>query len=131
MELFVKVTATILIVAIFCVVLSQHGKDISLLLSLAACCMVLVLSVSYLQPVLDFIRNLTELGGINQSLVNTILKITGIGILSQIAMLVCADAGNQSLAKALQMMTTALVLCLSVPLLEEMLSLIEGILGET
>ena len=129
MELFVKATAAVLIAAIFCVVLSNHGKDISLLLSLAACCMLMVLAASYLRPVLDFLERLTELGGINEQLVSTLLKITGIGLISQIAVLICTDSGNQTLAKALQMMTTALVLCLSVPLLEETLFLIEGVLG--
>ena len=130
MELFVKTSAAVLIAAILCVVLSQQGKDISLLLSIAVCCMVLLLSAVYLRPVLDFVREMTKLGDINQELINTLLKIAGIGMVSQVAALVCADAGNQTLSKALQMMTTALVLCLSVPVLEEMLQLIAAVLGE-
>ena len=129
MEIFIKASAAILIAAIFSVILAKNGKDISILLSLSVCCMVLLLAGTYLRPVLDFVMNLTNLGELKPELINALLKITGIGMISQIVTLVCMDAGNQTLAKALQIMTSALILCLSIPLLEEMLSLIESVLG--
>lgn len=130
MDIFIKVTVGILITATLGLVLSKQGADISLLLTIAVCCMAVAAAFSYLSPVLDFARRLIEVGRINNELLNVLLKVVGIGLISQIAGFICADAGNQSLGKALQIMTTAVILCISVPVLEEMLSLIEAVLGE-
>lgn len=130
MDIFLKVTVGILLTAILNLVLSKQGADISLLLTIAVCCMVIVAALTYLSPVLDFARRLIEIGGLDHELLNVLLKVVGIGLISQIAGFVCSDAGNQTLAKALQILTTAVILCISVPVLEEMLSLIETVLGE-
>lgn len=116
--------------SILSLVLSKQGTDISMLLTIAVCCMVIAAAFSYLSPVLDFARRLVEVGKLNHELLNVLLKVVGIGLVSQIAGYICADAGNQSLGKALQIMTTAVILWIAIPVLEEMLSLIETVLGE-
>ena len=130
MDIFLKVTAGILITAILGLVLARQGADISLMLSICVCCMVVAAAVSYLQPVLDFAYRLIQMGQLDNELLNILLKVVGIGLTSQIAGFICEDAGNKSLGKALQIITTAVILCISVPLLEEVLSLIETVLGE-
>ena len=131
MDIYLKVTAAVLITAIMTVVLSKQSKDLSLLLTMTVSCLVLTTALSYLQPVLDFAYRMVALGEINAELLGILLKSAGVALISQIAGLVCVDAGNQSLAKALQIMTVVVILCLSVPILEQMLLLIETIMGET
>lgn len=130
MDVFLKVTAGVLIAVILCLVLSNQRADLSLLLAICVCCMVMLSAASYLQPILLFANRLIQVGMLNDELLNVLLKVTGIGLVSQIAGLICSDAGNQSLGKALQILTTTVVLCVCVPLFEEILSLIEAILGE-
>lgn len=130
MDIYLKVTAGILITVILGLVLSKQSADISLLLTVCVCSMA-VLSVSvYIKPVLDFANRLVEIGQLEHEFLNVLLKVVGIGLISQIAGLICADAGNQTLGKALQIITTVVMLCVSVPLLDEILSLIETVLGE-
>ena len=129
MDIYLKVTAGILITAILSVVLSRQGKDISILLILCVCCMVVISTIAYFRPVVAFINKLIQIGRLNNQLLDLIMKVTGIGLLSQIAEFVCADAGSQSLSKTLQIITTTILVSISVPLLEEVLSLIENILG--
>lgn len=130
MDIFLKVTAGILITAILSLVLSKNGTDIGLLLTICVCSMVIFTAFSYLEPVLAFAQRLIQVGQLSSELLNILLKVVGIGLISQIAGLICADAGNQSLGKALQIVTTAVILCISIPLLEEILSLLETVLGE-
>ena len=130
MEIFLKVTAVVLIAAILSIVLSRQGADLSLLLTVAVCCMIFTLSAVYLEPVLSFIQRLTELGDLNGGMIKILLKIAGVGVLSRVSCLICADAGNQALGKMLQLATTVTVLYLSLPLLEEMLSIIEITMGK-
>lgn len=130
MDIFLKVTAGILITAILSLVLSRNGTDIGLLLTICVCSMVIFAAFSYLEPVFAFAQRLIQVGQLSNELLNILLKVVGIGLISQIAGLICADAGNQSLGKALQIVTTAIILCISIPLLEEILSLLETVLGE-
>ena len=130
MDIFLKVTAGILITAILSLVLSRNGTDIGLLLTICVCSMVIFAAFSYLEPVFALAQRLIQIGQLSSELLNILLKVVGIGLISQIAGLICADAGNQSLGKALQIVTTAIILCISIPLLEEILSLLETVLGE-
>lgn len=130
MDIYLKVTVGILITAILSIVLSKQGADISLLLTICVCSMVVLAASVYLKPILEFADRLIQTCQINNALPELLLKVVGIGLVSQVAGFICVDAGNQSLAKALQIITTAVILCISVPLLEEMFSLIETVLGE-
>lgn len=130
MDIFLKAIAGILVTVILTLTLSKHGADISLLLVIAVCCMVIAGTLSYFQPVLAFARRLIEIGNLNIELLDVVVRVVGIGMISQVAVLICSDSGNQALGKALQIMTIAVILCLSIPVLEQMLSLIETVMGE-
>ena len=130
MDVYLKVTAGILITAILSLVLSKRAADISLLLTIAVCCMVMLAASAYIKPILTFANRLVQVGQLDHEMLSVLHKVVGIGLISQIAGFVCADAGNQTLGKALQIITTAVILCVSVPLMEEILLLIEAVLGE-
>ena len=130
MEIYLKAAGGILIAVIFSVVLEKYGKESAVLLMIAVSCIVLTAAMSYLQPILEFAERLVSVGNLDNELLEILLKVVGIGMVSQIACLICADAGNQSLGKALQVLTIMVILCISVPILEQMLTLIETILGE-
>jgi len=91
---------------------------------------VVLAASAYIRPILVFADRLAQVGQLNHEMLNVLQKVVGIGLVSQIAGFICTDAGNQTLGKALQIITTAVILCVSVPLLEEILSLVEAVLGE-
>lgn len=130
MELFLQASAAALLAMILCLMLSKQGKETGILLSLAVCCMICVIALRYLEPVMDFLNQLEDLGGLDSNMVTILLKAAGIGFLSEIASLVCADAGNSSLGKSLQILGSAVILWLSIPLFRGLLELIQQILGE-
>ena len=130
MDIFLKITAGILISAVLCVVLSKQGAEISLVLCLVVCSMVLVASFAYFSPVLEFARRLMRVGNVNSELMQVLFKAVGIGLLSQIVGLICDDVGKKSLGKVLQIAATSLILCICIPVLEQLLELIEMVLGE-
>ena len=129
MDIFLKASAGVLIAVIFILVLSKQGKDLSILLVIAVCCLVLTTAVAYLKPVMDLISNLQSLGQLNSDTLSIMLKAVGIGLIAEITNLICADAGNASLGKTLQFLSGAVILWLSIPLLNELLELLDTILG--
>ena len=125
-----KVLAGVLIAVILGLTLRQQGKDMALLLSILACCMVLVVCVVYIEPVVDFIETLQSISGAQNEIFQILLKSVGIGLIGEIAALVCSDSGNAALAKAIQILTSAVVLWLSLPLMQALLDLVKQMLEE-
>ena len=128
MDIFVKSAAGTLIALILYLVLAKQGKDISVLLTVAVCCMLAVAAMQYIEPVISFINRLQQLSSIQPAMLQIILRAVGIGLLGEISALICADAGNAALGKSLQMLACGTVLWLSIPLFSEMIDLIEEIL---
>ena len=126
--MFVKCIAIVLLSVIIGITLTKQGKDISLALSIAVCCMVATVAISYLEPVKDLILKIEQLGNLNRNMVTIILKAIGVGFLAQITTAICNDAGNAALGKTLQFLACAVLLSLSVPLLQELLAITESIL---
>ena len=130
MTLFVQVCGAVLLAVILIPALKSHGKEIGTLLAIAVCCMVALAALHYLSPVLDFLQTLEGLGGLDSSMTTTLLKAAGIGMITEIATLVCKDAGNESMGKTMQLMGTAVILWLSLPLFTALIELLQKILGE-
>ncbi len=125
-----KAIAAALITSVIGLVLVKQGKDMFLLLTLAACAMIGAIGFTYLKPVISFLRRLTEMTKLNTDLLGVILKTVGIGLIGELAGLVCSDAGNAALEKTIQILTTSMILWLSIPLFESLLDLVQAILGE-
>ena len=130
MDPFLKAAALVLITVILTLALGSKGKETGFLLTMAACVMVMILGISYLQPVMDFLRKLETLGNLNGDMTGILFKVAGIGIISEIVGMVCADAGNSSLGKALNIAAAGVILWLSIPIFDALLELIQRILGE-
>ena len=128
MDDFIKASCLILVSLILCLVLSVQNKSLSSVLVIGVCCMVCLSALDYIRPIIDFITNLQDVGGLDPQIVGLVIKSVGIGILSEIVTLICADAGISALGKTLQILSSAIILWLSLPLLNELMDLINQIL---
>ena len=129
MNVFWKTAAGILTAVILWINLSKSNKDASVLMSLAVCAMAVIAAAAFIEPVISFIKKLQEVGKLDRELISVVLKVVGIGIVTEIAVLICKDAGNESMGKTLQFVSAATVLWMSIPVLEKLLNLLDRILG--
>ena len=129
MDLFIRTCLAVLLGTLLCLILGKQGKETAVLLSAAVCCMAAIAAAQFLVPILDFLHELEGIGGIDHSLIGVLYKVVGIGILSEISALICADAGNSSLGKALQILGGTAMLWLSIPVFRTLVDLIRSILG--
>jgi stage III sporulation protein AD len=127
---YLQAAAAVLLTVILVLTLGKEGKQTALLLVLAVCAMVGVLALGYLAPVVDFMKRLSVIGNVNDSFLSILLKVAGIGLIGEISALICTDSGNASLGKILQILSVTLILRLSLPMLEQLLDLLEHVLGE-
>lgn len=129
MSVFWKTAAGILTAIILWINLNQSSKDTSVLMTLAVCAMAMMAAASFLQPVVSFVDKIQDIGKLDAGLVSTVLKVVGVGIITEIAALICKDAGNESMGKALQFVSAGVVLWISIPVFEKLLALLDKILG--
>lgn len=129
MDMMIKISAMAVLAAVFCVLLRQNEKAAALAVSVLSCVVVLVLALRFLQPVWTVIRQLEGLSGLESGVTAPLFKVVGIGILTQIAVSVCGDAGEGSLGKTVEIAGTVMALYASLPLLQSVLSLVEKLIG--
>jgi len=101
-----------------------------LLLNMAVCCMILIVGAICLEPVMAFVETLQEIGKLDEDLIGIMFKTVGIGLLGEIAGLICADAGQSALGKGIQFLTSVMILWLGIPLMTGVIELIQSIMGE-
>ena len=126
---YLRWAAVVLIGVILSLVIGRQSRDMSLLLTLAVCVAVCMAAVGFLEPVMELLRQLRRLGELDSEAVTILLKAAGIGLLSELAGLICADAGEGALGKALEILSSAAILWLSLPLFQQILTMIEGVLA--
>lgn len=129
MELYFKGAAGILLAAVLGLALQKQEKDLSAVLTAAVIAMAAVLMLRLLEPVLELLRQLEQVGNLRSVALELLLKAAGIGLTAEVAGLVCADAGNAALAKMLRLLGTAAILCLSVPMFTALLECITEMVG--
>ena len=129
MNVFLRAIAGVLIALILWISLGKQNKDFSTLLTLLVCIMIFVASVAFLRPLMQFINKIQYLGELDSDLVSVVLKSVGIGILGEISAQICKDAGNESMGKVLQFLSTTVVLWISIPVFEKLLTLLDNVLG--
>lgn len=130
MDWFLQAAAAVMVAVVMWLVLSKQSKEYALILSIGVCCLVLLVMFRFLEPVLDLLSQLQTLGNLQPEWLSTMLKAVGIGLVVEIGMLICTDAGNAALGKTLQILGTIAVLWLSIPLMNSLIQLLEQILGE-
>lgn len=130
MDIYLKAVAGVSVTIIISLTLAKKAQDISMLLTLAVCCMVMGVAVYFLTPLIDFIKQLQTVGQLDTEAFKILLKAVGIGLVGEISSLICADSGNTALGKALQILSVIVILWLSLPLMTALLQTVQSLLGE-
>lgn len=129
MESYWKACAIMILTVVLGAALGKTEKDLSVVLSLAACCIILMVALEYLSDILVFLWELGSGIGDRNPFTGILLKIAGVALVTEVSSLLSADAGNSSLGKAMQILGNSVILFLSLPILEGFLEIIREILG--
>ena len=129
MDDFWKTTALVLLTVILGLSLDKTERDISAVMGIVALCVAASAAVTILSPVLDYLVELQRLFQLPDSLVGILMKAVGIALVAELSATICADAGNASLGKMLQILGGAAVLTLSVPMFRTLMTIIREMIG--
>ena len=128
MEHFFQAAAAVLLAVILMLCLKKSQTGIGELISIFVCSVLAILAISYLKPLIEFIQSIQRLNMMDNQLLKTVFKVVGICVIAEIVELICIDSGNSAMGKALQLLSSAVVVWLAIPLMTSFLELIEGVL---
>jgi len=129
MQGLLQATVIGVVTVLLTAMLRKNSQELAILLTLAACVLIGLLLVQLAEPVVEFLAKLRNIAGLDKTLTEPILKTIGIGLITQIGATVCADAGENAIAKLIEVCGGVLALYVSLPLMEAVLSLIDTMTG--
>lgn len=131
MELLLKTFSGAIITVILVTILSKQNKEMAVVTVTVACSMIALAAMQYLEPVMAYFNHLSVMSELDPQVVGSLVKSVGIVLLAEITGHICVDAGNAALGKTIQLLSTAAVLWLSLPLFSKLMELIEQALVNT
>ena len=126
---YLRFTAVTLIGLILALVVGRQSKELGLLLTMGVCALVSIGALALLEPETELLRELRDLGELDGQALTIHIKCAGIAVLSELACILCTDAGEGAMGKALSLLSSGAMLWLSLPLLRQLLELIGEVLA--
>ena len=115
--------------ALLSTVLRVWRPELALGLSLAAGALVVGLLLKELAPLLTSLRRMMTVGGLSDNALSVVLRAAGVCFVTQWAADTCRDAGQTALAGKAELTGRVLLLLMTMPLFEQVLTLVTGVVG--
>lgn len=113
---------------IFALLLRRYCREQSLLISLAACVVILGAFISAAASVIADIQDIFLSSGISQSYIALIFKASAICFITQITCDICRDSGETAIASAAELWGRGAVTVIAFPVVKALLEMINDYL---
>ena len=127
MDIF-KILALAILTCIATIIVRQVKPDFASIVAIAGGVVILLFVLNYLGDVLAIFQNIISKTGLSPTLFSTILKIVGIGYLTEFTANLCNDSGNSSLATKVGLAGKIIILFVSLPIITNLIEIIMEIL---
>ena len=128
MQLF-KIIGIAIVTALTVIILKNVKPELAFAAMLAGIIVLLLSALDMLQETFSLFDNLVALTGIDNAVVKILLKIIGVGYLTEFSADLLNDFGSASLASKVELCGKVTILALSLPILQSLLSLITDFLN--
>lgn len=113
----------------FAVLLLKPSKpEIAALLSVVGGLLVILMFVESISEIIDNLGHLVQRTGIRTELFSALIRIIGIGYLTEFAANICDEAGNSAMAKKITLAGKVLILILALPIINNLVEIIVGVM---
>lgn len=127
-EELIKIIGIGLIGIIAIAILKQYRPEYTIYISLLAGILIIFITMDKLSAIVNLLTSISEKASINNTYIKILLKITGIAILSEFAVSVCKDSGENSIASKIELGSKVIIISMSIPIISNLLDLIVKIL---
>lgn len=127
MDIF-KILAIALLTCVATLVVKQVKPDFASIVAIAGGVIILLMLIDYLEQIVGVFQTIVEKTNLSPSILSTILKIIGVGYLTEFTSNICTDSGSSSLAGKVLLAGKIIILVMSLPILTNIIDIVVGIL---
>ena len=120
----IKIAAIGVIASIIIVIIKQDKPEIAMLIGIAATVSILIIIINYLTEVVGLFSLIVQKTGIDSSLFSAIVKIIGVGYITEFSSSICEDSGNKGIGEKISLGGKIVILVLSLPILTSVVDVI-------
>lgn len=125
----IKIIGVAFVVAIMALLLKSTKPELSFIVTVTGVIIILLFIVDSLQDTLTFFGEIAQAAGVENGLLRILLKIVGIGYLTEFCAGILNDFGSNSIADKVVLGGKITILLLSTPILEGLFSMLKGFLS--
>ena len=126
---FLKIISIGLITVVAGLVVKQIKPEFAIFITLTGGFLILFEIVGIISNVVDVFLNLSENSGIDKSIFQIVLKIIGVGYLTEFTANLCIDAGMNSIADKVLLGGKVIILMISLPIINTLIEIITHLLS--
>lgn len=124
-----EVAGVCLVATVLCRIMDKYQKEYAVMLAAVASAGVFIAAVSLISPVIDSAKELLDGAGVGGAYQGLLFKALGICYIIQFACEICRDNGEGALASQLEFAGKVILTLLALPLFNDVLSVISGIMA--
>lgn len=128
MDITAIVICTVLVVVLGALI-QKSNKEYSLLLSVLAAVLILLVVLQKAAPLFDEINGILNASAAEFEYLSVMLKAAGIALMGQIGVNLCKDAGESALAYAVDFAAKLAILLAALPVLTKIFEYLAQIIG--
>lgn len=110
--------------AVMVLMLKQSKSEMSILAGVATGIIILIIVISSLNDVILAFNKLVAKSGISQELFSGLLKIIGVGYVTEYSANICDDMGSPSIGKKLQLAGKLTIFLMALPIVTALIDII-------
>ena len=124
----IKIIGVGLISLIIIIIVRQYKPEFTLYVSLLAGALILIFIMDKIGWIIDLLTSLANKTAINNQFLLLLIKITGIAFLTEFAVSLCKDSGENAIANKVDMGGKVIIVSMSIPIISSLLETVIEIL---
>ena len=124
----IKIIGVGLISLIIIIIVRQYKPEFTLYVSLLAGALILIFIMDKIGGIVDLLTSLANKTAINNQFLLLLIKITGIAFLTEFAVSLCKDSGENAIANKVDMGGKVIIVSMSIPIISSLLETVIEIL---
>jgi len=124
----VKIIGIGIMALVIVVIIKQYKPEFAMYISIITGVLIILLVLDKIIGIINLLTNLSKKTGLNAEYLSILLKITGIAILTEFAVSICKDSGENAIASKVDFGGKIIVISMSIPIISALLELIMKIM---
>lgn len=126
--MIIKIISIALTTVVVSSVIKQYRSDISILINICGAVLVVLLSLDSIGTIIDGIIQISDNIKVSQNIINPLIKVLGIGYITEFSADVADDAGNKSISSKIIFGGKIAICAVALPIVVDMLNAILSLL---